>query len=654
VRPFDKKALVAPRAAGLKPKPPPDGKVPARVQRAVMRAISIDPNARFATMDELLAELVVAPAQGRRVWIAAGVALLAAGGGVFLLTRAHVPQCIGTEQRLAGVWDPQIKLAVKQGFAGTKKPYADRAYAGLEHALDGYVREWTEATVGNCEATRIRHEQTERVQVLRQACLDQRLEEVKALAQLLATPNDTLVEKADKAVWELEPIKRCANVQALATPNAPSPANRAKYDELTRKIAFGRAEAIAGQVFPALTAASAVLEGAKEIHAEDLQADALLIRGGALALVGNTNDALAALDESTWAAMRSQRDDIVVQASLSAAIAYAEQLGNADMAQMWLKLSNAAAVRIGIDKLLELRRLEAQGVIDAQRGNFEAAVATHEKALAVATAVYGPNSPALWQPEELLAASMGKAGGWIAALPHLERALALREAAVGPDHPDVALIVSNLGACYDHAGDGKRGLAAFERALAIREKTYGKQSPFLVATLNNLADFKMNNGDQAGALAYILRARAIAEKVPGPTSPMFHVIATTHGEVLGALHRVDEARATFDEVLALELKLKSPELATTLASRGQLELAEHAWADAAAFEERAIEAYEATGDKEHLALWKPLAGLATARRELDPKADVRPLLERAVAIGTKAQVKDADMKPIKDALAKLR
>src|SRR5262249_47605169 len=153
-----------------------------------------------------------------------------------------------------------------------------------------------------------------------------------------------------------------------------------------------------------------------------------------------------------WLAMRSRRDDLVAQSSLALAIAIAEQKGQSDLAEVWLKLSSAAAQRIGIDRVLELRRLEAQGVIDGQRGDVKSGVEAEEKALVAATAAFGADSPALWEPEELVAAAMGRAGGWVGAIPHLERALALREGAVGPDHPDVALLLSNLGACYHHAG----------------------------------------------------------------------------------------------------------------------------------------------------------------------------------------------------------
>jgi len=351
--------------------------------------------------------------------------------------------------------------------------------------------------------------------------------------------------------------------------------------------------------------------------------------------------------------MRAKRDDLAANAALTIAGARAEA-ASLEVADVWMKLANASAARAGgFLPVLDERRLEIAGVIAAQRGDFKTAVAEHEQALAAAKALWGPNSPALWGAENQLATTLGRAGGWAQAVPHLEHALALREASVGPDHPDVALLLSNLSAGYEHVGDAAKGLASAQRALAIRERTYGPNSPFLVATLNNLADFEQRHGELAAALTDIERAKAIAVRLPGTGNPIYHVIATTEAEVLGASGKLVESRAAFDAVLALEEKLKSPELGTTLASRGALELADRAWAAAAQFEERSIAAYEASGGPEHLSLWKPLAGLAQARRGLDPKADVKALLDRALAIGIKAQLSSEDIGPIKDALAKL-
>ena len=657
MRPYDKADLRATRSRPPVPRTPPESTVPARVHRVVMRAIQPDPAARFPAMTDLLAELAIDPfARRRRIAIGAGAGLLVAAAGAGALVLSHhastAELCKGTERALIGVWDPPIKQHVHGAFTATKKPYAEQAFTGLERALDHYAAEWTTATLGNCEAPRIRGEQTEKVQAIRQLCLDQRLEGIRSLGQVLQDPTDALVEKADKAVWELEPIAGCASAAAIVEPAVAS-RDQPEYTRLLLKVAGAHGQAIGGQYLPALTAFAQAAEAGTKIHADDVVAIAQLARGVVLLGIGNTDEGYAAEDQAVWSAMRAKRDDLAANAALTIAGARAEG-ASLDVADVWLKLANASAARAGgYFPVLDERRLEITGVVAAQRGDFVEAVAVHEKALEAAKGLWGPNNPALWGAENQLATTLGRAGGWVKALPHLEHALALRESSVGPDHPDVALLLSNLAAAYENAGQTDKAFAAVRRALAIREKTYGSNSPFLVATLNNLADFEQRHGQLGPALTDIERAKAIAVRIPGTGNPIYHVIATTEAEILGADGKLAESRAAFDAVLALEDKLKSPELATSLASRAALELADHKWAAAAQLEERSIALYEASGGAEHLSLWKPLAGLAQARRGLDPKADVKPLLDRAIAIGVKAQISPQDMNPIRDQLAKL-
>ncbi|HET9990830.1 MAG TPA: tetratricopeptide repeat protein [Kofleriaceae bacterium] len=592
----------------------------------------------------------------RRIVIAASVGLILFAGSVAAwrrLHRASPPPCTGTERALDGVWDGAIKAKVHTAFIATKKAYAEPANAAVTKALDAYLAEWTTATVGNCTATKIRGEQTAEVMAIRQLCLDQRFAEARTLAEMLQDPSAVLVELADKAVSELDLVAGCANHAAIVQ-QAIEPRYRADYTRLLLQTAAAHAQAVGGQLVAAEGALMHAADEGRRIHANDLVALALHARAAVLFGEGRLDEAYLIASDAVWTAMLAHRDDIVMGAALTVASARAEGADHLDVADGWVKLASAAAARSGgFPPAFDERRLELVGVIAAQRGDLETAVTSHEQALAAATKLWGNENPALWTAEVQLATTLGRSGAWVQALPHFEHALRLREAAVGPDHPDVALILSNLAACYEHVGERVKALAAAKSALQIREKTYGPNSPFLVATLNNLADLELRQHELASALADIERAQAIAIRIPGPTSPTYHVVATTRAEVLGGSGRVAEARKAFDDVLALEDQNKSPELGTTLTARATLELAQDRWKDAATFEERAIAAYEAVGGPGHLSLWKPLAGLAQARRALDKKADVKPLVDRALAIGVKAQLTAEELDPIRAQLANL-
>ena len=660
-RPFDKDAIArrVTSKAPLVPRPPQsEVAVPKRLTRIAMRALADQASDRFASMDELLTELAADPeAVRRRVAVVAAVAVLVVGAiaGTVGITSSRNRLCNGVDARLAGVWDAQKKRAVEDAFRSTGRPYADTAFAGVARALDAYSGDWVAMTTESCRATRVTGEQSDDVLALRQSCLDDRLAELTALVALFSKADASLVEKADKAAYALEPLKRCANVAALQAPAQP-PADAAslpKLDDMHHKLAEAKAAHDAGQFDVAIAAADAAARSAGELTFAPGEAEALLVRGQALHAAGKAAEAAKSLGDAAFAALRGKRDDVAAEAAFAAAGNAGDSLGKDELARVWLGIGDAALARIGGDRLLELRGLEAAGVVAGARGELVVAGELHERALAKARELFGRDDhPALWRNEQLLAATWAKGGAYEKARPHYQTALALKEKISGPDHPDVALILSSLGACDDHLGDVDQARASLARALVIREKNFGKDSPKLVATLNNIADLERKQGKLDDALAQAQRGYTIAGKVPGPTHPLTHTIATTLAEVWRAQGKRTQARALFDDVIAAEEKASSPVLATTLASRAELALDDRSFAEAAAFDERAIAALEKSGGKDAPDLWRPLLGLGLAKQAQGRAQEAHALFDRALAIGTKAQVSDVELKPARDALAK--
>jgi tetratricopeptide (TPR) repeat protein len=301
-----------------------------------------------------------------------------------------------------------------------------------------------------------------------------------------------------------------------------------------------------------------------------------------------------------------------------------------------------------------MRAAETEGLVAAQAGETKRAIAAHEHALEVATLIYGKDNGALWGPEEMLGATLSKAGEYARALPQFEHALTQREASSGPDHPDVALLLSNMGVCYEHLGEPAKARAAFDRALAIRERTFGKNSPLLLTTLNNFADELRDEGDATTALAYIERAKEIAVRIPGTGHPLYHVIQTTYAETLTSLGKTADARAAFDELLALEDKTSSETRPTTLTSSAQLAIKVKDYKLAHDHASKAIALFEAAGGKDHAELWRPLTALGQAHYALGDTEAARAAFERAIAIGEKARIRAADLVPAREALAKIK
>jgi tetratricopeptide (TPR) repeat protein len=660
VRPYEKGAFHPVPAVPPEPRTPPDTGVPAKITRVVMRAIAADPSARYPSMDALLAELALDPLIHRKrlaIGAAAMIAAIGVGAAGFLVSHHeehHAPQpCLGIDQRLAGVWDPATKAAVGKAYTASGQPFAGQAYAGLVKALDGYASEWTATATESCRATRIRGDQSETVLALRQDCLDQRLEELRAFTQLEQNADAALVEKGDKPVWQLEPVSTCNNVAALREPNAIPPAIQAKVADVHKLTAEAKADLLAGRPFPALLASQKAADLALPLANDSIASEALLTRGSALILSGQGADGIKTLSQALWAAVRARRDDVISAAGISAAISATEMLGKPGEAQIYMGLARASASHLGIDHVVEHHMLLAEGVIAAQLGDDATAISAHEKALSEAELEYGHDSLALWADEEALGTTLSKAGSYIKALPHFERSLKMREASVGPDHPDVALILSNLGVCYRHAGTMDKAHAAFDRALAIREKAYGANSPMLIPTLNNYADM-MKQVDPVATLPVIERALHMAETALGKNHPLYHTVATTYAETLAAAHKWPEAHTAFDDVLARETSTQSPILPTTLTSRAELALDEKQYAAAADFAQRAVTAYEAAGGTENPELWLPLSKLGQAKLALGQRDAAKAALERSIAIAEREKVSEAELASTREALEHLQ
>jgi hypothetical protein len=310
-KPYAKEAFQLPRAPGVEPKSPPaSSRVPARIQRAVMRAVAIDPAARWPSVDALLGELAIEGSSTRRRVIAGSITFGLAGALVATLAFGHHADDVGCSARsLDGIWDVPIRLAVHTGFLGVKAPYAESSFHAVAGALDKYTSEWTEASIESCRATRLRGEQSEATQTLRQACLDARLEQVRDLAQLLESPSRAVLDKADAAVQALDPVRSCADVRILTDAAPTDPIAIRDYNAQELKLALARAQLAAGLLVASLGTAQGVLSKAHELHVDGLAADAQLVRGTVLMAAGNIDQALAALQDSTWTgiAQRARR-----------------------------------------------------------------------------------------------------------------------------------------------------------------------------------------------------------------------------------------------------------------------------------------------------------------------------------------------------------
>ena len=638
------------------PQIPASAHVPARIADVAIRAVSVDPTKRFASMIELLAALSADPS-GPRKRIAIGLGAIVVVAGAVAATRMFAPPvakpCEGIEQRLNGIWDVKTKAGIEAAYLATKVPFAGKSFAALAPAIDRYAASWIAMSTESCQATRVRRDQTEEVLSLRQACLDESLVELGALTKLLADPNALVISKADGVVDELDKLARCTNVAALRAPTAPPPDIAANVSEIRQLVAEAKANLIAARMPTAIVAANKALERSQKLTFSPVLSEAYGVYGAAQQAAGNSSEAETALTQMVWTGEAGKRDDLVAKGAIALANAMiAAQPPRSGEARVWLGLSVSAAKRIGLDHAFESDYKLIEAVVDVQQGNVTAAVAAGEASFVASEQEYGKNSGVLFAHELLFAGTLARALEYAKAAPHYEHSLAVRAVVVGENYPDVALTKSNLAVCYHFMGELEKARTTFANALEVREKLFGPQSPILVPTLDNYGVFLTQTDDPARARAMLERAMTLAEVIPGKLSPDYHVIETDHADALVAQGKLKEAHALFDDLLAREVNLTSTTLPQTQTSRALLALAEKRDADAERFAAQAISGFEAAGGKDNPELWRPLAALGRALAA-EHKPEAKEALERAISIATRLQLWSALTQPARDALAKL-
>src|SRR5262249_435034 len=143
--------------------PSPERRVPAHLYAALGRGLETRPEARYATMEQLVQALERRPG-GRAGQLGAGAGADGAvrsagsggcgGGGVVWRRRDREGRASGGHgsavERTESAWGPARKEAVHSAFLKSPKRHAAQTWARTEHALDAYVADWRHSDEALC------------------------------------------------------------------------------------------------------------------------------------------------------------------------------------------------------------------------------------------------------------------------------------------------------------------------------------------------------------------------------------------------------------------------------------------------------------------------------------------------------------------------
>lgn len=549
-RPFVGRTFAELREAvcsGVLPPRPRGHDVPAVLYREVVRGLAVDPTARHASIEALIAAVEGAlQRRSRRITAAtiAGVATLAIVGGFATSERMQPRPCAEVDGEMVAQWQSdRVRLA----------PVLARAPRGAAAlgALDEYATRWSSARREACEATSVRGERSTHELDLRMACLDRHRARMAGLARSLERDDELTAVDAAWIERHLPQIHDCEDVEALDRLEnrraRVSMRERSDQDRAWREAAADLAEAKAtlalgheGARAPAEDAlALARAHGLPDVegHALDVLAYVAEREGdheGAARLAAQALEAaVASGDTSALAQLVFQRADAAINASdLASArvhFGYLEVLAAEPLAEVLRTLVEARVALLegrsqdavallapladgppaGAEDLDWSSLLQTLGRASLQAGAPDEAIAAWESARARLPAAAGAERVAP------LLVDLGNA--YLRTERYDLAVAAYRDAlAMVPDRPQwVVAIQTNLGTVLRRKGD----LDAAERmqidALARSEALVGRDDPSLTPVLDELGMLARMRGETEVALAYHARARAIRVRVFG-------------------------------------------------------------------------------------------------------------------------------------------
>ncbi|MEM6995687.1 MAG: serine/threonine-protein kinase, partial [Myxococcota bacterium] len=444
---------------------PKNSGVPSWLRDVVVRGLSTHPSDRWPSIDALLAELQRDPVDKRPPWIAVGAAL-GVGGLItvaYLASRPPVDdRCAALASTADSVWDDDARATVSAALTDTGLSHAEAVAQSVEARLAAWTQQWQGTYLDVCHANiRPAPRGPDPQEVPGLVCLEVAKVEVEALVADLGTADALAVMNAPAALEGIPTPADCLDGGEL-TPSDLSPTSR--QAELRADLARAHAALALGHADEALARADGLASGAQALDDPGLHAHALLVRAQSHRALGLLSDSEGELERAALLAARASLPRLEAQIWT----ALADLVGHVrDHRGQGLRLAlaaDAALSRADYPPRLVARLHAVRGRIAAAGGRYDEAADAFGSALALLDRVeLGDGVEAA-----LLAASLGLAeeglGRFEAAMATHSRALQAHELLVGTQHALVGRSLGQLGSAMLGADYPRKADASFVRA----------------------------------------------------------------------------------------------------------------------------------------------------------------------------------------------
>ena len=501
------------------------GTAPSWLRAIVSRGLADRRDDRFPSIDNVIRALAKGRTRPRRralgATISLAITLFALGG--WRAARGGRISCQVPAARLDAAWsgrDDSRRESVHRAFTASGRPTADTSWQRVSKALDDYVRQWSAMYVDTCEATHARGEQSGEVLDLRMACLNDNIDQVRALTNVLAAADSTTIGRAVAATHDLTPVTRCADVALLRSAVALPRDQRTLEAVRELRMSLREAQALrdVGNFREARAHAAALLPRAEAIQYGPLLAEVLELIGCSTPSGDNPADTERTLQKALFTAEGARDDATAALAAADLIYVVGIDLNRPREAETWMHLGESILNRLGPghDRIRSWT-LHNFGSVLQETGELDRA-------------------------ERML-----------------RQAIAFKEKSLGKDHPDVAISLSGLSGVLEDNGHPQAALEAADRAIDIHEANGDPDSDSYAGAQTRRGDalVALNRASEAeAAFSIALRVlRAYSE----PSGLMFSFPLEGIGNVRLAQRSPDEAIPVLVEVLRIRERTSTRE-----------------------------------------------------------------------------------------------
>ena len=536
--------------------PRASGTVSERVQKALRRARNERPEDRFASMDDLLAELVPPPPRMRYwVFVAAFVSIAIVGAIVIAMTRTPaVASCAHAGDPIDAVWSTAKQPALRAAFGATGLPFANGVASSTVERLDAWTGRWRAQADASCRATVVDKVQPAATYALRQSCLEGLAQQLAPVVALVLAPDAEVISRASSLTETLPAPERCGDIAGLGAlpPLPPAEAARTEIEKLREELSTYEAALVAGRAEQVRGAVMAAQRRADATGYAPIKARAQLVLGRLEVSAAHYAEGIAALHVAAQAATAARDLETLADVWIELSKALGNDLRTYDEAEIFdgyaraligqlpdrdarmldlafarcnrnVTAANAAATGKHCEEAIALgERAERPSVVNAARarlghfqrlqGDPERALATLQAALAESIALHGPQHPEVAIAHYVLGIALVERESFDAGIAQLREALAIREVAFPGGNVQVAESLIGLGDALGASGKAAESVEAIERGLAILEtlkqgeSAHAANAHILVGM--SLQELKRDED----ALAHFVRGADIADR----------------------------------------------------------------------------------------------------------------------------------------------